>query len=68
MILEAAFRTFSLQCGLNGWQKGVPAVPELPPDVDEDDLDVSDEDLEFVQKHQQYAGFMANLDTATINK
>jgi hypothetical protein len=43
-------------------------VTALPPEVNEDDLYVSDEDLQFVKKHAQYAGFMANLDTATINK
>lgn len=49
-------------------QKGVPGVTALPPEVNEDDLYVSDEDLQFVKKHAQYAGFMASLDTATINK
>lgn len=49
-------------------KKGVPGVPDLPPDVNEEDVYVSDEDLDFVQKHAQYAGFMANLDTATIDK
>ncbi|KAG0625935.1 hypothetical protein M758_2G089700 [Ceratodon purpureus] len=49
-------------------QKGTPGATALPPEVNEDDLYVSDEDLQFVKKHAQYAGFMANLDTATINK
>ena len=49
-------------------KQGVPGVPDLPPDVNEEDVYVSDEDLDFVQKHAQYAGFMANLDTATIDK
>lgn len=49
-------------------QKGVPGVAALPPEVNEEDLYVSDEDLQFIKNHALYAGFMANLDTATINK
>eukprot|EP00250_Pteridium_aquilinum_P018457 c24095_g1_i1 orf=135-2744(+) len=43
-------------------------APLLPPDVAKDDIDISDEDLSFVAKHRQYAGFLSKLDTSTITK
>lgn len=42
--------------------------PELPPDVPEDEIEVSDEDLEFVNKNQEYAGFVSKLDTQSITR
>ncbi|XP_050224679.1 nucleolar complex-associated protein 3 [Mercurialis annua] len=42
--------------------------PELPPEVKEEDIDVSDEDLEFVNENRDYAGFVSRLDTASITR
>ncbi|KAK9056872.1 hypothetical protein SSX86_024236 [Deinandra increscens subsp. villosa] len=42
--------------------------PELPPDVPDDEVEVSDEDLEFVNKNQDYAGFVSRLDTQSITR
>ncbi|CAA3011540.1 nucleolar complex 3 homolog [Olea europaea subsp. europaea] len=42
--------------------------PELPPEVLEEDIEVSDEDLQFVNQNLDYAGFVSNLDTHTITK
>lgn len=43
-------------------------APLLPPDVGDDEVDISDEDLSFVAKHRQYAGFLSKLDTSSITK
>ncbi|KAI5067225.1 hypothetical protein GOP47_0017753 [Adiantum capillus-veneris] len=45
-----------------------PAAPLLPPDVGDDEIDISDEDLSFVARHRQYAGFLSGLDTSSITK
>ncbi|KAI3810088.1 hypothetical protein L1987_19696 [Smallanthus sonchifolius] len=42
--------------------------PELPPEVPEDEVEVSDEDLEFVNKNREYAGFVSRLDTQSITR
>ncbi|KAL3643142.1 hypothetical protein CASFOL_013957 [Castilleja foliolosa] len=42
--------------------------PELPPDVPDEDIEVSDEDLDFVKENSEYAGFVSNLDTQSITK
>ncbi|KAG9439504.1 hypothetical protein H6P81_019669 [Aristolochia fimbriata] len=42
--------------------------PQLPPDVADDEVEISDEDVEFVKKNKAYAGFLKNLDTKTINR
>ncbi|KAL4554492.1 hypothetical protein LXL04_039323 [Taraxacum kok-saghyz] len=42
--------------------------PELPPDVPEDEIEVSDEDMDFVNKNQEYAGFVSKLDTQSITR
>lgn len=42
--------------------------PELPPDVPEDEVEVSDEDLEFVNENCDYAGFVSTLDTQSITR
>ncbi|KAL2653880.1 hypothetical protein R1flu_022008 [Riccia fluitans] len=43
-------------------------LPPLPPELADEDIEISDEDLEFVQKHQDYAGFIARLDSASISR
>ncbi|XP_057818139.2 nucleolar complex-associated protein 3 isoform X2 [Cryptomeria japonica] len=40
-------------------------LPLLPP---EEEVEVSDEDLEFIQRNTQYASFLNRLDTHTITK
>lgn len=42
--------------------------PELPPEPTEDDVEVSDEDLQFVTENRDYAGFVSSLDTHSITK
>ncbi|XP_059661855.1 nucleolar complex-associated protein 3 [Cornus florida] len=42
--------------------------PELPPDISEDEIEVSDEDLQFVNENRDYAGFVSKLDTQSITK
>ncbi|KAL8205655.1 hypothetical protein R6Q57_009206 [Mikania cordata] len=42
--------------------------PELPPEVPEDEVEVSDEDLEFVNENRDYAGFVSKLDTQLITR
>ncbi|KAH7654454.1 nucleolar complex protein 3 [Dioscorea alata] len=42
--------------------------PELPPDIPEDEFEVSDEDVAFVQENPAYTGFLTNLDTKAIDK
>jgi nucleolar complex protein 3 len=42
--------------------------PDLPPDVHEDEIEVSDEDLQFVDENRAYAGFVSNLDTKSITR
>nr|XP_043622694.1 nucleolar complex protein 3 homolog [Erigeron canadensis] len=42
--------------------------PELPPEVPDDEIQVSDEDLDFVNSNRDYAGFVAKLDTRTITR
>lgn len=42
--------------------------PELPPEVPDEEIEVSDEDVQFVAKNRAYAGFVSHLDTQSINK
>lgn len=42
--------------------------PELPPEILEDEIEVSDEDLQFVSENRDYAGFVSRLDTHSITK
>ncbi|KAJ0042221.1 hypothetical protein Pint_18174 [Pistacia integerrima] len=42
--------------------------PDLPPEISEDEIEISDEDLEFVQENRDYAGFVSRLDTQSITK
>lgn len=48
-------------------QKVIPP-PQLPPDVPEEDIEFSDEDLKYVEENTEYAQFVARIDTAAINK
>ncbi|CAK9165661.1 unnamed protein product [Ilex paraguariensis] len=42
--------------------------PELPTEVPEDEIQVSDEDLQFVNENREYAGFVSKLDTQSITR
>ncbi|BFG37750.1 hypothetical protein CerSpe_240240 [Prunus speciosa] len=42
--------------------------PELPPEVSEDEIEVSDEDTDFVDQNREFAGFLTTLDTQSITK
>lgn len=42
--------------------------PELPPEVDEDELEISDEDIDFVKENREFAGFLTKLDTKSIDR
>lgn len=42
--------------------------PELPPEISEDEIEVSDDDLQFVDQNRDYAGFVSRLDTQSITK
>ncbi|XP_021820779.1 nucleolar complex protein 3 homolog isoform X1 [Prunus avium] len=42
--------------------------PELPPEVSEDEIEVSDEDRDFVDQNREFAGFLTTLDTQSITK
>lgn len=42
--------------------------PLLPPEVPEEEIEVSDEDVNFVTKNRAYAGFVSRLDTQSITK
>lgn len=42
--------------------------PELPPEIPEDEIEVSDEDLQFVDENRDYAGFVSTLDTHLITR
>ncbi|KAJ4955308.1 hypothetical protein NE237_012091 [Protea cynaroides] len=42
--------------------------PQLPPEVPEEDIDVSDDDVQFVKKNRAYAGFLKRLDTQLITR
>ncbi|KAH9603623.1 hypothetical protein KSS87_006508 [Heliosperma pusillum] len=42
--------------------------PELPPDVADEDVVISDEDVAFVSQNQSYAALLSGLDTTSITK
>ena len=42
--------------------------PDLPPEVPDEAVEVSDEDVLFVSENREYTGFLSNLDTKSINK
>ncbi|CAM8992703.1 unnamed protein product [Rhodiola kirilowii] len=42
--------------------------PDLPPEISDDEIEVSDEDLDFVRKNKDYAGFVSTLDTKSITR
>ena len=51
-----------------GKKQKIVLPPELPPEIAEDEIEVSDEDLQFVNENEEYAGFVSNLDTKSITR
>ncbi|XP_010943335.1 nucleolar complex-associated protein 3 isoform X1 [Elaeis guineensis] len=51
-----------------GKKKKAIFTPELPPEVADDEVEVSDEDVDFVRENLKYAKFLTKLDTNTINQ
>uniref|UniRef100_A0A1J3H6F4 Nucleolar complex protein 3-like protein n=1 Tax=Noccaea caerulescens TaxID=107243 RepID=A0A1J3H6F4_NOCCA len=42
--------------------------PELPPDVPEEEIEISDEDEKYFDENKAYVEFASQIDTAAINK
>ncbi|KAH1230827.1 Nucleolar complex protein 3 [Glycine max] len=42
--------------------------PELPPEIPDDEVEVSDDDLQFVKENRAYASLLSTLDTHSITK
>ncbi|KAK7257069.1 hypothetical protein RIF29_30772 [Crotalaria pallida] len=42
--------------------------PDLPPEIPDDEVEVSDEDLQFVKENRGYASLLSTLDTQSITK
>ncbi|KAL6975073.1 hypothetical protein U1Q18_023868 [Sarracenia purpurea var. burkii] len=51
-----------------GKKQKIVLPPELPPEISEDEIEVSDEDLQFVNDNRDYAGFVSTLDTQSITR
>lgn len=51
-----------------GKKQKVVLPPDLPPEVPEEDVQFSDEDVEFVAANQAYAALISNLDSKSIDK
>lgn len=51
-----------------GKKKKVILPPQLPPEVADDEVEVSDEDVDFVKENLKYARFLTKLDTNQINR
>ncbi|EPS60400.1 hypothetical protein M569_14401, partial [Genlisea aurea] len=49
-------------------QHKVVLPPALPPEVPDEEIELSDEDVKFVQENKEYAGFVSKLDTHSITK
>ncbi|KHN05733.1 Nucleolar complex protein 3 like [Glycine soja] len=42
--------------------------PELPPEIPDEEVEVSDDDLQFVKENRAYASLLSTLDTRSITK
>ncbi|KAF8402379.1 hypothetical protein HHK36_013334 [Tetracentron sinense] len=51
-----------------GKKKNVVLPPQLPPDIADEEVEVSDEDLQFLKENRDYAGFVNTLDTQSITR
>ncbi|XP_024019140.1 nucleolar complex protein 3 homolog [Morus notabilis] len=54
--------------GKKGQKQKIILPPELPPETSDNEIEVSDEDLQFVDENRDYAGFVSRLDTQSITK
>ncbi|XP_018457539.2 nucleolar complex-associated protein 3 isoform X2 [Raphanus sativus] len=48
-------------------EKAIPP-PQLPPEVREEEIEFSDEDVKFVEENKEYARFVSRIDTTAINR
>ncbi|KAF9587726.1 hypothetical protein IFM89_004703 [Coptis chinensis] len=51
-----------------GKKRKAPIPPQLPPEVTEEEVEVSDEDVHFVNENKDYAKLLRRLDTDSITK
>ncbi|XP_047171543.1 nucleolar complex-associated protein 3 [Vigna umbellata] len=51
-----------------GKKQKVVLPPDLPPEVLDDEVEVSDEDLQFIKENRNYASLLSTLDTHSITK
>ncbi|RID56443.1 hypothetical protein BRARA_G03640 [Brassica rapa] len=47
--------------------KAIPP-PQLPPEVREEEIEFSDEDVKYVEENKDYARFVSRIDTTAINR
>lgn len=51
-----------------GKKQKIVLPPDLPPEIPDDDIEVSDDDLQFVKENRGYASLLSTLDTQSITK
>lgn len=51
-----------------GKKRKVILPPELPPEVADEEIEISDEDFDFVKANKKFAGFLSKIDTKSIDK
>lgn len=51
-----------------GKKRKVILPPELPPEVADEEIEISDEDFDFVKENKKFAGFLSKIDTKSIDK
>ena len=51
-----------------GKKQKIVLPPELPPEVSEEEIEVSDEDVQFVVQNPEYASGVSNFDTHSITR
>lgn len=49
-------------------QQKIVLPPDLPPEIPDDEVEVSDDDLRFVNENRAYASLLSTLDTQSITK
>ncbi|KAL2328637.1 hypothetical protein Fmac_022064 [Flemingia macrophylla] len=51
-----------------GKKQKIVLPPDLPPEIPDDEVEVSDDDLQFVKENRGYASLLSSLDTQSITK
>ncbi|KAK7312551.1 hypothetical protein VNO77_36490 [Canavalia gladiata] len=51
-----------------GKKQKIVLPPELPPEIPDDEVEVSDDDLQFIKENRGYASLISSLDTHSITK